>query len=225
MGRTPKPRSKPGRWLSNKAKDIILRPLKCPVGAAITVLGFAGIGDDITVWQKWVGEMTHDERVLALAEQAAGYASWLNQPIVRVVLVAVGVLLLLWRLPGVWRLRHRLLFGWRRFLTDIVWIDREAAITLMRQSEWGQIKRPTTSILDFTIPASTGLSASEKQRKKYRLYLEMSLDAFAKDNPSSVRKAENDEPEYDEAVLRRFVRSAMANEIEEEFGPIPRGVA
>ncbi|MXO94761.1 hypothetical protein GRI62_14260 [Erythrobacter arachoides] len=194
------------------------------MGSAITVLGLAGLREDIAAWQKLVSKMTRDDRVLALAERAVEFAAWVNQPWVRVVLVVAGVLSLLWRLPGVWRLRHRLWFDWRKLLVERVWIDREAAIALMRHSEWGQIKRPATSLLDFTMPGTTGLSASEKQRKKFRLYLELSLDAFGQDNPASVREVEGGGSEYDEASLRKFVRSAMMSEIEDEFGAIPRGM-
>jgi hypothetical protein len=210
-------------WLSIKAKDIVTRPLKCPLGTGLTIIGLAGLADDVETWQKLFNRMTRDERVLVLAEKAADFASWLNQPEVRVALVLLGIILLAWRLPAVWRFRHKLIFKWRAKLSEIVWIDREAAITLMKNSEWGQIKRPNTSILDFKMPATTGLTPSERSRTKFRLYIELSLDSFAEDNWDSVRQTDEGEEEYNETVLRKFVGSAMKSEIEEQFGSIPSG--
>lgn len=107
-------------------------------------------------------------------------------------------------------------------MSEAVWIDRKAALTLMKNSRWGQLKRPNASILDFAVPLTTGISGSQRAREKYQLYMEMSLDSFAEDNPESV-KTEDEELHYREDALRKFVGTAMRHEIEDEFGPIPSG--
>lgn len=109
-------------------------------------------------------------------------------------------------------------------MSEYVWIDRAAALQLMKNSRWGQIKRPNTSLLEFRMPATTGMTASEKAREKFSLYIEMSLDAFEEDNWDSVRTDQNGHKEYREDILRKFVGSAMKREIEDEFGEIPRGI-
>jgi len=203
-------------------RDIILQPIRAPISFALGTAGLAGLPDDVATWQRWIDRITQDERFRRLGEEAAEAAIWFNQPVIRATLVLVGIALLLWRIPWFWRLRHKVIFQGKRVLADQVWINREKAIQLLWNSEWGQMKKPRSSAFEFH-SALTGVeSQSERRLKKFRLYLRKTLDSFAEDNPSFVRPAENG-IEYDQAALEKFLEHAVNAELFDEFGRIPSG--
>lgn len=67
------------------------------------------------------------------------------------------------------------------------------------------------------------MTEGERAEYKYSADIELALDAFEQDNPNSVRDASDGSKEYGEGAIRKFSRSALLDEIEVEFGPIPRG--
>lgn len=211
------------RLSGNRTKDFFSRIFKCPLGTLLSFIGLAGMQDDLATWLSWLDKVTREERILALAEQAVGYANWVNQPEVRVTFFVLGVILLMWRLPWVWRLRHRFIFAWRSAVSEEVWVSKASALQLLRNSQWGQLKRPSTSILDFGKFGASGMTEGERAQSKYSAYIELALDAFEQDNPNSVRDASDGSKEYGEGAIRKFSISALRDEIEVEFGPIPRG--
>lgn len=209
--------------LRKRLFEFAKRPFKCPLGTGIFVLGLAGIQDDVATWQKWIDKVTRDEQVLALAYQAASVAQWINQPAVRWVLVAAGFLLILWRLPWFWNLRHKLVFAGRSLLSSQVWINRESALDILQNSTWGQLKRPVVGFAENLSMAFAGggLTDNQKRLKKYAMYIELTLESFETNNPNSVKAGEDGSPEYEEGALRKFTRAAIQDEVISDFGEIP----
>lgn len=203
--------------------ELALRPFRCPVGTFVSVVGLAGIPDDLDAWQRAFDDVTRDERVLALAEQGVNFAHWVNQPVVRVALLAIGITLLLWHLPWFWRLRHRIIFIGRHLLSEDVWISRTAALDILRNSTWAQIKKPIVGFADNIGLAWNGGSLTHNQRleKKFHLFIGLTLDSFAENNPSAFRTGDDGSPEYEEGSLRRFTLAAIRDEVIADFGEIP----
>lgn len=208
------------------------------VGIASTIIGFGGVPDDLATWTRWIDSMVNDPTVLWLATYAVEIADFINQAWVRIALVVVGVLLVIWPLRWFWRLRHRWLFKWRRFVSEQVWISRDDALTLIRESAWGRLKSPTITRRVRT-PSSlysgilsglggreydervSGLSDTEKALIKFSAYLAHTLDQFVEDNPSGCKKEKGGNELIDETKLRAFLKKAMEHEVRDEFGDVP----
>jgi hypothetical protein len=151
------------------------------IGFLSTVVGFGGVPDDIATWSRWIETAVNDPFVLWLAEHAVAVAEFINQGWFRIALVIAGVLMMIWPLRWFWRLRHRWLFKWRRLVAEQVWIARDDAIKLVKESPWGRIKEPnvvrTVSLLDSMAMSFTkertvyGMSETQKKLLKYEVFL------------------------------------------------------
>jgi hypothetical protein len=120
-----------------------------------------------------------------------------------------------WDLMPVWRVRHRFWGFWRRTLSsEEIWLGRESALDAIRASQWAQLRAPGRTIGEiltrslFNSPESLALHASQV---KFNLYLEMTLDSFAADNPNYVRITSG-KKEYLEEKLLLFLSRSLANE-------------
>ncbi|CAG1015842.1 hypothetical protein RHIZO_05170 [Rhizobiaceae bacterium] len=200
------------------------------VGGGLALIGLAGLPDDIATWAKWIDRMAYDPRVLELAEKAVEFSEVVNQWWIRGLLIVVGVSLAAWAWKPFWRLRHRWLFKWRRLVSEQVWITRDDALKLMKESPWGRLKEPNvvrsvsvfeTMALGLTRERTIyGLSDTQKKLLKYEVFLDKTLDKFCETNPIACRLNEGIS-QVDETALRAFLRVAMDEEISEEFGDIP----
>ena len=203
-----------------------------------TIVAVLGLPDEYATLEGWIlffqslFELVMDDaRVTALAERAVVIAEFVNQPWVRVILGVIGLAGLFWGARPFWRFRHRLLFNWRRFLAEQVWIGREAAIKLIKASDWARLLEPETKTTPFIVMPETvgyvlgqgkktGLTQAKKALLKFDLFIDRTLDAFANDNPHAVRQLAG-EDQYDETDLRAFLKEATLREVEDEFGPVP----
>lgn len=198
-----------------------MQPVRHPVGTALNILGLAGLPDDIDKWSIGIGYVTRDDRVLYLAEKAVAFAEFINQPYIRFTLLLIGFLILIWRVPAFWRFRNRVVFAWSAKVSGVVWINRARALEVMRNSRWGSLKEPQGSWSDLVgNPMKFGMSETDRARERYNSFLELSLDSFEDRNPNCV-KAEDGSTLYNEAALSKFLRNAMRDEVEAEFGNIP----
>lgn len=204
---------------------------KYTVTATAFFIGLAGIPDDLSTWEKWIDDVATDPMVVALAERAVEVANFVNQFWVRSGLVIVGILVIIWPLKRFWRFRHKIVFRWRNALSAKVWISRKDAIEVVRASHWAKLKEPNVirhvSFLDSfpSFPLSKertvyGMSDQNKALLKFNLFLEKVIDGFSNRNPEARRESKSGE-EIDEAMLRKYLKAAVDEEIADEFGPVP----
>lgn len=196
------------------------RILKFLFVVAITVIGIAGIPDDLATWQKWIDRMMRDPVVTELAEKAVNIAEFVNHPAIRITLVIVAIIVLIWPARRFWRLRHRLIYSWRKALQNEVWVSREAALALVINSRWGAVMAPIKapfSALQFLVAPD---SKEQRKDKRFRQYCQLLLEKFEETNSRYVREEDNAK-EYREDKLRQYLNRALVSELESEFGELP----
>ncbi len=202
------------------------RFFKWAVGWPLAIFGASGIPDQLGQWEDYIGRaaarvhaaMT-DPHVVYLAEKAVEIANFVNHPAVRVALVIVGVAILIWGRRPFRSLRHRLRFKWRVFLGEETWISRDDAFEAVRVSDWAKAKQPSRSLLGAT-GLLMGLN-EEHQTARFKLYVNLALDQFEQFEPGEVRERDG-KKEYAESKLLLFLRRSMKEELEKEFGPLPK---
>ncbi len=224
-------------------KGSISRFVRKAGGWVIGIIGVAGMPGDLGTWEDWIGaalgwldSVMGDPRVTALAERAVAVAEFVNQPWARVTLVVLALAIIFWGARPFWRLRHKLIFRWRRVLAEQVWISRDAAEKLIKSSSWARLREPRTTTtvnspeyanLSFAVSSllgrqkTTGMTDTDKSLLKFDLFVGFTLDGFAEDNLHAVRDHEGVR-QYDETSLREFLKQAMRQEIDDEIGPVPR---
>lgn len=196
------------------------------VGFCSTIIGLAGVPDDLKIWYDWVERMMENATALAWAEFAVSIADFVNDPIVRVGLVLMGLTIVLWPARWFWRIRHKVWIAGRKLVQERVWISHEEAMDLLEQSDWAILRIPhiverRSSIVEmFRSQANPslineetiyGISAGEKRKRKYRLFLGVTLRSFGDTNPSAVRLVEG-QTEYDLAALDAFLAKALRDD-------------
>lgn len=145
-------------------------------------------------------------------------------------LVAVGLILLD---LDVLRVRlSSLRFRMRSAVSEYVWISQDAAVRILRESEWGQLEAPSVEeergFFDDYLPISmgkqrstvSGLSKSEKAELKFTIYLRKLLKAFQKENAECVKDADG-QTKFDEASIRILAEKLAEDKISDEFGSVP----
>lgn len=201
--------------------ELVLYPLGHPISSVLTVIGIAGLPDDVATWQRWLTRVIRDDRVVALARGAAEFGEWVSQPSVRALLIGVGLLSMFWGVPRFWRFRHKLLFDWRSRLSEEVWIDHASAKGVLKNSTWGQLRKPAQSLFaTISMNFTDSMTEAEKAQKRFNVFLDLTLKSFAANNPKAVRQQDGVE-QYEEGALRRFAEAAMLEEVVKEFGSIP----
>ena len=107
-------------------------------------------------------------------------------------------------------------------MSDKVWIDKQQAVALIDNSEWARMKRPRRGALSWGISeyADPVESKFRQLERKFKIYLQKSLDSFETDNPDAVQQSENGK-RYEEGALRKFLEYALNGELYDEFGSIP----
>lgn len=195
-------------------------------GGLLAIIGLAGLPDDVATWSRWIDFAMRDDRILALAEKAVELSSFVNQYWVRAILVAIGLIIVLWSSARLWRVRNRISFWVRSTMAEQVWVSRETAYKVLESSEWAELKHPhiTHSTLEALAFRQTisGLPERVKAARRFKAYLSATLSDFCKRHPSAVRKTDDDEIEIDEAELKEWLDKVLEKEVSEEFGGIPR---
>ena len=185
----------------------------------VWLIGLAGVPGDLQTWERWMHAVLTDPEITALAEKAVAIAEVVNTMWFRTSLIAVGILLLLWSWRPIWRIRHRLWFKWRRALSDVVWIPRADAFTLVLNSDWAEAKRNRPQAPVFRRLAET-VGSGTADELKFRRFIGMTLDSFAGGNPSKTRMVEGNQ-EFDEGALRKFVARAFDEDVRSKYGAPP----
>jgi hypothetical protein len=161
--------------------------------------------------ERWLSDFMTDPRIHAVAVWTANAIVFLNQWWVETILIAVILLLLFWGVRPIWRIRHRVIFFWRRSLEAEVWTTKANAIELIRKSNLAtsRSKNPWASLF------IGGLD------RKFDRWCEMVLESFISNNPNYIRSLENGESEYREDKLRTFLRRSFDDDVLKEYGSIP----
>ena len=195
-------------------------------GGACTILGVAGLQDDIQTWYNWIDGMMNNAIALALAELAVEIANYLNIPEVRIALVAAGLSLMLWPARWFWRIRFRIRLIWRSAMTEKIWVSDDEALELVKQSDWAKLRVPHVTDVNL-LPTLTfgrqtvyGLPKAEKEKLKYEVFLKQVLESFAENNPTAHRVAEG-MTQFEASCLRKFLSVALKEELGKEFGSVP----
>ncbi|HUZ31400.1 MAG TPA: hypothetical protein VMV19_04735 [Xanthobacteraceae bacterium] len=149
---------------------------------------------------------------------AAEWLEFVTWPSFHWALVISAALALGWDWVPFWRTRHRFRFAWRIFLGEEIWISRDAALKVMRASDWGRAKEPAKTLF-----GATGFLGSDDEKKESRLklYLALTLDRFEESEAAYVRDRDG-KKEYAESRLLLFLRRSMQAELEKEFGALPK---
>jgi hypothetical protein len=64
------------------------------------------------------------------------------------------------------------------------------------------------------------MSPYQRDMIRFKRFIEMTLDSFERNWPSSARELDG-KRQYSEGALRRFVDGALDSEVIEQFGKIP----
>lgn len=205
-------------------------------GAALAVLGLAGLPDDLARWAAWIGPLMPPDLAERLPKVWAALAAALDHGGVRAALVLTGFALLFWHVRWFERVRYRIRMAGRSIMADEVWVSEADAMEAIRRSDWAQLRLPHVTeapeawqemLARLMVPASHqtrtvyGLSDAEKARRKYEMFLARTLAAFAESNPPAVRE-EGGEVRYERGALLRFLGQALDEELRGEFGEPPR---
>jgi hypothetical protein len=141
---------------------------------------------------------------------------YLNRPIFHFSVAAVATARLLSGSLPAWGFLHRIRSIGRSFLGDPVWVNREAAMKLLRNSPWGRLREPRHSIIEaFSRKYDSDLI-------KFERFLDLTLESFETNNANHVRDVTGAK-EYEESALLRFVNKALDAEVITQFGDIPTG--
>jgi hypothetical protein len=138
-------------------------------------------------------------------------------------LALVSILALLWNWPRFWGLRHRVTSGWRTLLGEEEnWVGREDALKIIRTSDWAKLKVPAANNIAVSLARAFGGQTVEREELEFKVYIDLTLDNFERDNPSYVRQQES-KKEYLEQKLILFLRKDAEVAIIKKFGPVPTG--
>ncbi|MGH6818520.1 MAG: hypothetical protein ACREC1_07090 [Methylovirgula sp.] len=131
-------------------------------------------------------------------------------------LAIVATLALVWELEPFARLRHPLRL-WRSALGEQVWIDREAALGLIRASDWAKTREPPRGFAAFVI---ANVYNFEKDRIQFDRFIQLTLESFENRSTAYTRIIEG-RKQYDETALRNFLDNALTNDVIKRFGDLP----
>jgi hypothetical protein len=189
------------------------------VGVATTIIGFAGVPDDIAQWEQWIDSFMNDPLVTTLAEYAVQISQFINQAPIRVGLVILGVLIVIWPIRRFWKFRQSIKFRWRRLVADRVWISREDANELVRKSDWALSRRGKLSapLIDFF---SNKRILRDPEQIKFDRFVDIVLDKYYKRARDDVR-TEDGAQLFDEGPLRAYMQRIFDDDVLSEFGNIP----
>lgn len=201
---------------------LVFKHLWAAFGVLTAVIGVAGLSEDLAKWSQWIDAVVSDPLVLAMARQAVEIAEFVNQVWFRIALVLAGLLMVIWPVRWFWRLRHRLVFWWRRRLEEEVWTDAETAYKLVRESSWAKAREPSVSFADAMARSlTTGETPSQKSMRKFNRFCGMALEQFVAANPDYSRKTGDGTTQYREDKLRTYLKRAFDADVREAFGDVP----
>lgn len=208
------------------------------VALLLWVVGLGGVPGSLTQWSvwinvgaRWINAMIDDLFVMEWAARAVRIAEYINQPAVRVGLFVLGCVIFAWPLRWFWRIRRKVrLFG-RSILENEIWLDESDAFEELRTSDWARLKEPHVVHRHgfLNIPRAltgeevtvSGMSETEKDSEKYKMYLRATLLSFQASNSSAVRSALDGSKEIEITALRKFLQAAVNVELQRDYGDIP----
>ncbi len=154
---------------------------------------------------------------------AIEWPHYVVRPWFHATLAGTALLALVWGSLPIWRFRHRLFSSWRMMLGEEVWVDKDAAIKLIRSSQWGRLRAPSTSVIDALMYGGTGkdwLGAPDKNGIKFRRFLELSLNKYEQSNPAFTKMSDGAKL-YLEKGLLTFLENAFDADVLTQFGSLP----
>jgi hypothetical protein len=159
-----------------------------------------------------------------VAATMAGATDFLKQSGAIWALAVVAFMILVWGWRPFWGLRHRVASAWRTLLGEEEnWVGREDALKIIRASDWAALKAPPVDInIAASLARAFGGATADREELEFKVYLDLTLDNFERDNPSCVRQQEG-KKEYLEQKLILFLRKDSEDAIIKKFGPVPTG--
>lgn len=202
-------------------------------GWPLAIFSIFGIPDGLSWWSKQfeqfialVDGAMSDPRVHWLASIAVEITTYLNFWPIRAALFLFGVSIILWRVRPYRLFRSRIFFLWKRALENGKWIDKQAALDLIRASDWARVREPPVSIMDAFASqvhvTMKGVAPATKTEMQFRHFILLALRNFEIANPYSVKMV-NDKKQYSEDKIIEFTERAFDDEVIEKFGKLPSG--
>jgi hypothetical protein len=140
-----------------------------------------------------------------------------RQPIFHFALAAVASAALLSSRTAFSEWRRYVFFFRSRLLSEQVWIDKEAALDLIKASDWARTRDQSRSTWSFVIG---GISNSDRDRIQFSRFIELALHNFARRGTYYAREIEGI-MKYDEGALRTFLDDAITADTLKRFGDLP----
>jgi len=148
----------------------------------------------------------YDPQVTELASRAVEMAHYFNLWWVRTLLVLGVLVAMVWGTRPVWKARHKLEFLWKKKLTGKVWIPRDQAFELVRNSDWAQSRRKEKSTPFIDLWAFQK-SVRDLETIKFGRFVSLVLNKFAENHPEKAQKDKDGKQEFDEGGLRDYLQT------------------
>lgn len=192
------------------------------IAAILFLLGLGQIPDEVSVWERWISAVKADPQVYALAVKLAGIGAFLDLWWVDTALILLALVILFWGSRPFWRTRHKAIYLMRHSLSEQVWISKDVAMNLVRQSRWARMRRssaepPRDRISLFSANMLTTDPAKEARDVRFYRWCERALDGFGKHNSEALRDISG-KPEYDEVRLKEYLEEKFDEDVVADFG-------
>ena len=203
-------------------RPVLVRGLTALVGVAF----FAAVTWG-PIWRDF-----HDKHPDAMPAASATLNDWAEhaadmRPEPALPLAILGLVIIGWGWRPVWAFRRRTVSAWRHALNQRVWISKDAAIDLVRRSEWANTRQkqdePPRALFGAPGLGSIFGQIDPKAEARVSMFIrwcELALESFGRIKFDAVRKNETAQQEYDQDILKDWLAEKYEHDVLDRFGPI-----
>ena len=132
--------------------------------------------------------------------------------------LAVGATVALLSGVQVWTYWRRYVFLFRsRLLRERIWIDKAAALAIIKTSEWASVRNPS-SLSALLMSSFPGFSP--ERGILFDRFVELTLRNFSEKGDWAAREVDG-AMQYEEHALREFLDNALSADAIKKFGDVP----
>lgn len=155
------------------------------------------------------------------AHRGVEWPLFVRKPLFHFALAAVAAIALVSPQSPSTNWRRYVFFFRSKVLSEQVWIDRAAALSLIKSSDWAKTRDIGRGLLPNWLTGSIGGAINfDRDRIQYERFIELTLHQFARRGNYYAREIDG-VMKYDEGALREFLDNALTTDTLKRFGSLP----